>query len=241
MLPRNDATIPTRFPSQFSVREAQRKHLEQAIACPKCKTPAGELQWIFIRDANKGKGWQTRCARCELRLDFFQEYEDVFWWSAVNVCRQDNELQSRHSVADALHNYLQYAMACPRCKTGADQLTWIYFQSPWKRGKANGWLVICNQCSIQVDFFVEEQEMYSWDQVERCRLDRNLQQEHSLDRNRYPYAKPCPRCGTLAQALTWFYFSSPEQDWRALAGRAGWMIVCDVCHIQADLIVEMMS
>jgi hypothetical protein len=49
--------------------------------------------------------------------------------------------------------------AWPNCGSAADKLDWFYFATPaesWQHlaGRA-GWMTACQQCGIQVDFFVE--------------------------------------------------------------------------------------
>jgi HEAT repeat protein len=47
-------------------------------------------------------------------------------------------------------------------------------------------------------------------------------------------AHNCPICGKAANELAWFFFSTPPKTWQDLMGHAGWMTVCDDCHIQVD-------
>ena len=47
-------------------------------------------------------------------------------------------------------------------------------------------------------------------------------------------ASPCPTCGSSAESLTWFWFSSPKWTWRSLCGRSGWVSYCDKCKAQVD-------
>jgi HEAT repeat protein len=51
----------------------------------------------------------------------------------------------------------------------------------------------------------------------------------------------CPLCGRAANQLAWFFFSTPPETWEVLVGRAGWMTVCDKCHIQVDFFGGIMS
>jgi HEAT repeat protein len=54
-------------------------------------------------------------------------------------------------------------------------------------------------------------------------------------------AHDCPVCSKPADQLAWFFFSTPPETWRALMGRAGWMTVCDDCHIQVDFFGGILS
>jgi hypothetical protein len=54
-------------------------------------------------------------------------------------------------------------------------------------------------------------------------------------------ASSCPRCKTSADQLSWYFYTSPDQDWQALAGRAGWITVCEGCHIQVDFFIFIMN
>ena len=80
-------------------------------------------------------------------------------WADVDACRRNLRLQRRHSVADAKHHHLLEANRCPRCRTLPDALNWVYFSSPKETWPAlcgcAGWLIVCDECRIQVDFFIE--------------------------------------------------------------------------------------
>lgn len=88
-------------------------------------------------------------------------------------------------------------------------------------------------------------EEFPWEDVEAARGRTSLQAEHDADQARAGYlkwAKPCPNCGAPPERLSWFYFRSPEWTWQEdLCGRAGWMTVCDPCHVQVDFFMEVMS
>jgi hypothetical protein len=51
----------------------------------------------------------------------------------------------------------------------------------------------------------------------------------------------CPICGTPANQLAWFFFATPVETWEVLMGRAGWMTVCDKCHLQVDFFGGILS
>ncbi len=85
---------------------------------------------------------------------------------------------------------------------------------------------------------------YPWEDVEASRRNRRLQAKHPQTEGKSRYlaiAKPCPKCETPADALTWFYFSSPKETWPMDCGTAGWMAVCYRCHVQVNYFSEVMS
>lgn len=61
--------------------------------------------------------------------------------------------------------------------------------------------------------------------------------------NKKPFLQreACPKCQAAAETLTWFYCRSPKETWPALCGVAGWMAVCDRCHVQVNFLSEVMS
>lgn len=84
---------------------------------------------------------------------------------------------------------------------------------------------------------------YPWDDVGKARRNQRLQRKHppgEADSYRAK-AKPCPKCGKTSGDLAWFYFESPKWTWQNLCGRAGWMTVCDACHVQVDFFLEIMN
>jgi hypothetical protein len=90
----------------------------------------------------------------------------------------------------------------------------------------------------------EMNEEYPWEHVEASRRNRRLQKRHPLPvdiGNHFVYAKACPKCYAPPKALTWFYFRSPKETWPMLCGVAGWIAVCDRCHIQVNLFDEVIS
>jgi hypothetical protein len=71
----------------------------------------------------------------------------------VDASEADTLLQQQK--ADAQH---PPARNCPGCDRPSCDLSWIYFSSPawtWEKlcGRA-GWLVVCKDCHLQVDFFL---------------------------------------------------------------------------------------
>lgn len=96
------------------------------------------------------------------------------------------------------------------------------------------------ECEILAEF----EDGYPWEDVDEARADRRLQRKHPIAEGQDRYravAKACPKCNTAADRLSWFYFRSPALTWEPLCGRAGWMTVCDQCHVQVDFFCEVMS
>jgi len=96
--------------------------------------------------------------KSKIYLDYVVE-SGFFSWGNINASRADADLQSRHSLEEGKSQHLTEARPCPKCDTPPDQLAWIYFRSPegtWshKCGRA-GWLIVCDSCQIQTDFFLE--------------------------------------------------------------------------------------
>lgn len=90
----------------------------------------------------------------------------------------------------------------------------------------------------------EDNDQFPWEDVEASRKKRHLQQEHPVAEGHQRYlstAKACPQCHTVAGQLSWFYFDSPAETWKHLCGRAGWMTVCDRCHLQVDFFCDVMN
>ena len=90
----------------------------------------------------------------------------------------------------------------------------------------------------------DDDDQYPWEDVEAARKNPRLQREHPLadgHRAYLPAAKVCPQCQTPAGQLSWFYFESPSETWEHLCGRAGWMTVCDRCHLQVDFFLEVLN
>jgi hypothetical protein len=129
-------------------------------------SPRMVKQWLrqgVIPATKEGIMWSIKAEdlsqfrKSKIYLDYL--VESVFFpWNQVNASRTDAVLQSRHSLEEGKSWHTE-ARACPKCDTPPDQLTWIYFRSPegtWshKCGRA-GWLIVCDHCQIQTDFFLE--------------------------------------------------------------------------------------
>jgi hypothetical protein len=94
------------------------------------------------------------------------------------------------------------------------------------------------------DLLDEDEDQFPWEDVEAARRNQRLQREHPVSEGKQRYAasaRPCPKCHTPAEALSWFYFESPAETWEHLCGRAGWITVCDHCRLQVDFFLEVMN
>ena len=81
---------------------------------------------------------------------------EIFPWDHVESARNDAELQAKNDSKWARLNYGEN-VKCPNCNRSGDQLSWYYFSSPsstWRNlcGRA-GWIVVCEPCHQQVQFF----------------------------------------------------------------------------------------
>ncbi len=89
----------------------------------------------------------------------WEEEDDSFPWEDVDASRENKRLQARHPQEKGKRLYLGRAAPCPDCRTPAERLSWLYFESPdwtWQNlcGRA-GWMVVCDRCRRQVNFFCE--------------------------------------------------------------------------------------
>jgi hypothetical protein len=156
-------------------------------------------------------------------------------WEQVTHLRNEQWLQDLHSLDDAKKKHLHECSSCPTCGATAEQLVWLYSSEPMP----GGWITVCDRDEMVVDFF--RGEFYPWENVDASRNDALLQAKNTLDPSIIKGSTSCPNCGLASEQLSWFWFSSPQEDWDALAGRAGWMSVCDTCHIQVEFLDEIMS
>ena len=91
---------------------------------------------------------------------------------------------------------------------------------------------------------LNEELPFPWPDVEAARANRKLQKQHPSTQiqDSLGQAKPCPKCHTEPAQLTWFYFETPAWTWGIyLCGRAGWLSLCEPCHVQVDFFEEIMS
>ena len=97
---------------------------------------------------------------------------------------------------------------------------------------------------MQPENLTSDDVRFPWADVAESRRNELLQRDHAQDESRQKHAllaKPCPRCQAPATELSWFYFESPAWAWEKLCGRAGWMTVCNRCHVQVDFFLELMN
>lgn len=162
-------------------------------------------------------------------------------WTRVTQCRNDADLQSQQSLEAAKQKYSKEGSPCPVCGKGSEQLAWLYYiDTEHCSPRKGGWMTVCDEDEKEVDFFVERQEFYPWEMVE---AERNNEFQPKF---RILYGPPkgsehCPICKRPPEELSWIWFSSPQEDWASLAGRAGWLSICDPCHIQVEFEVSVMS
>lgn len=87
-------------------------------------------------------------------------------------------------------------------------------------------------------------EIFPWEDVRASQRDPRAQAENDVPgaRNLYgPMARPCPKCGTPPDRLTWIVFSSPWWTWRSLCGREGYLTICEPCRFQVDFFMTVLS
>lgn len=89
---------------------------------------------------------------------------------------------------------------------------------------------------------------FPWEHVEDCRQQTGSRRDSfppesaRSDPNKHrDRAKPCPLCGAGFESLTLVYFVSPRWTWKDLCGRAGWLTICDKCHIQVEFFCDLMN
>ncbi len=94
---------------------------------------------------------------------------------------------------------------------------------------------------------------FPWLDIKACRGETRLQEapmRRGSASHGVPYsgskavrqaANPCPQCGATLNRLACFYFISPPQTWENHCGRAGWLTVCDHCHVQVQFFQEVMN
>ena len=80
-------------------------------------------------------------------------------WEDVGKSRGDWKLQLFQWLSRGKHKYMELAKPCPSCGAGPRAMAWVYFVSPvwtWEHlcGRA-GWLVVCDKCNVQSNFFCE--------------------------------------------------------------------------------------
>lgn len=109
---------------------------------------------------------------------------------------------------------------------------------------------VLDDWSVNTDFLAKNEmdQEYPWEDVEAARHNARLQKRHRGKERvaeglpaHFAYVRPCPTCGAASEKLSWFYFESPKETWPNECGVAGWMAVCDPCHIQINLFGDVVS
>ena len=85
---------------------------------------------------------------------------DYFPWHVVERSQEDPDLERYQGVKE---EYLIEARCCPKCETPPEQLRWVYVRDdpqpsdpPRPVPCREGYLLICDACMLQVDFFCEK-------------------------------------------------------------------------------------
>jgi hypothetical protein len=85
---------------------------------------------------------------------------------------------------------------------------------------------------------------FTWEVVDAARQNNALQRRHSKTQAKEAYATlavPCPGCDAPADRQAWIYveMSGGPPPW--LAYEAGWVTVCDPCHLRVNFFCEVLS
>lgn len=79
---------------------------------------------------------------------------------------------------------------------------------------------------------------FSWEEVEANREAIDCQIHYlSMKYAQLEYidhAKSCPKCGESPDNLFWLGIQSPNELWDKGAGKAGFLTICEKCHLQVD-------
>lgn len=82
--------------------------------------------------------------------------DQYFPWEVVEQSLRDPLLERYQGVKQ---EYLVEARSCPKCEAPPEELRWIYVrEAPDPLGvtqSREGYLLVCDKCRIQVDFFWE--------------------------------------------------------------------------------------
>jgi len=82
--------------------------------------------------------------------------------------------------------------------------------------------------------------IFPWADVDACRTTAG-------NGDAWPPEKPMPEplhektCPCCNAPLTWIFFRSPRWTRQKLCGRAGWLGLCDRCHLQMDFFLTVMN
>ncbi|HEX6923841.1 MAG TPA: hypothetical protein VF167_00320 [Longimicrobiaceae bacterium] len=121
-------------------------------------------RWIALLREWREEALQQRAWRQSLRAESDTNWEllagrqhfAIFPRADVDACRGDLALQAANDAAAARLKYAAVSRSCFGCGRAAEELEWIFFQSPlwtWTQqcGRA-GWIVYCASCDNQVCF-----------------------------------------------------------------------------------------
>jgi hypothetical protein len=85
---------------------------------------------------------------------------NYFPWHVVERSRRNPDLQRYQGVKA---EYLVEAKCCPKCETPPERLRWVYVRDDSQSSDPprpvpcrEGYLLICDNCLVQVDFFCEK-------------------------------------------------------------------------------------
>ena len=91
----------------------------------------------------------------------------------------------------------------------------------------------------------EDDEFFPWEDIIACRNKKKSSEtgeaEAEARKRLEGTIAPCPKCGKKFEEMELFYFESPEETWRHLCGRAGWIVICPDCKKQIRFMLEVMS
>lgn len=81
-----------------------------------------------------------------------------FSWEEIEEAKKEIDYTIYHiSMKYAKEDFMDKAKPCPKCGKKPDELFWLGIQSApekWKKGQGKaGFLTLCEQCNIQVNFF----------------------------------------------------------------------------------------
>lgn len=85
-----------------------------------------------------------------------------------------------------------------------------------------------------------EQGFFPWEDVEASERRTDHRPERDVA-DLMPGAQACHKCARPGADLKWVYFSSPDWTWEHLCGRAGWLSICEPCHLQVEFFLEVMN
>lgn len=121
-------------------------------------------RWITVlrewrAEAIRQRAWRE-ALRAEAGIDWDtlegKKHFAIFPRGDVDACRTDVSLQAGQDAIGARARFELQSRNCFGCGRPADEIEWIYFQSPlwtWteQSGRA-GWIVYCPRCDNQVTF-----------------------------------------------------------------------------------------